>query len=208
MILTASRVFLGSQNFSYTSLERNRELGLITSNPIDSRFVAPHLRLRLRGRAPVHRPVSLLRRLVVGQRRSQPEFRRRAVQREHVLLEPLRRLRRVRALKPARTDRDRHRRRRTLGQLSHRLKRLRRRLLPRSGQRGRRDGHGTRRARHLPREAEPVMRANLANRSAAGSGPSADLLRQLTVIPFRTAISTPVAWKHVVHSRRRPCLHR
>ena len=33
MILTASRVFLGSQNFSYTSLERNRELGLITSNP-------------------------------------------------------------------------------------------------------------------------------------------------------------------------------
>ena len=34
MILTASRAFLGSQNFSYTSLERNRELGLITSNPI------------------------------------------------------------------------------------------------------------------------------------------------------------------------------
>ena len=33
MILSASRVFLGSQNFSYTSLERNRELGLITSNP-------------------------------------------------------------------------------------------------------------------------------------------------------------------------------
>ena len=33
MILTSSRVFLGSQNFSYTSLERNRELGLITSNP-------------------------------------------------------------------------------------------------------------------------------------------------------------------------------
>jgi phosphatidylserine/phosphatidylglycerophosphate/cardiolipin synthase-like enzyme len=33
MILTSRRVFLGSQNFSYTSLERNRELGLITSNP-------------------------------------------------------------------------------------------------------------------------------------------------------------------------------
>ena len=33
MILTSSRVFLGSQNFSSTSLERNRELGLITSNP-------------------------------------------------------------------------------------------------------------------------------------------------------------------------------
>ena len=33
MILTSSRVFLGSQNFSYTSLERNRELGLITPNP-------------------------------------------------------------------------------------------------------------------------------------------------------------------------------
>lgn len=33
MILTSSRVFLGSQNFSYTSLQRNRELGLITTNP-------------------------------------------------------------------------------------------------------------------------------------------------------------------------------
>ncbi len=33
MILSASRVFLGSQNFSYTSLQRNRELGLITPNP-------------------------------------------------------------------------------------------------------------------------------------------------------------------------------
>ena len=33
MILTSSRLFLGSQNFSYTSLERSRELGLITSNP-------------------------------------------------------------------------------------------------------------------------------------------------------------------------------
>ena len=33
MILTPSRVFLGSQNFSSTSLEKNRELGLITSNP-------------------------------------------------------------------------------------------------------------------------------------------------------------------------------
>ncbi len=32
MILTSRRVFLGSQNFSYTSLERNRELGLITSD--------------------------------------------------------------------------------------------------------------------------------------------------------------------------------
>jgi phosphatidylserine/phosphatidylglycerophosphate/cardiolipin synthase-like enzyme len=32
MILSASRVFLGSQNFSYTSLERNRELGVIISN--------------------------------------------------------------------------------------------------------------------------------------------------------------------------------
>ena len=127
--------------------------------PDHSRFPAPNVRLRLRGRAPVHRPFPLLRRLVVGQRHSQPEFRRRALQREHVLLKSLRRLRRVRALKPARADRDRHRRRRTLGQLSHRLKRLRRRLLPRSGQRGRRDGHGARRARHLPRQAEPVMRA-------------------------------------------------
>ena len=33
MILSASRVFVGSQNFSSTSLEKNRELGLITSNP-------------------------------------------------------------------------------------------------------------------------------------------------------------------------------
>ena len=33
MILTSSRVFVGSQNFSDTSLEKNRELGLITSNP-------------------------------------------------------------------------------------------------------------------------------------------------------------------------------
>lgn len=33
MILTSSRVFLGSQNFSSSSLQRNRELGLITSNP-------------------------------------------------------------------------------------------------------------------------------------------------------------------------------
>ena len=33
MILTSSRVFLGSQNFSSTSLEKNRELGLMTSNP-------------------------------------------------------------------------------------------------------------------------------------------------------------------------------
>ena len=33
MILTPSRAFLGSQNFSSTSLEKNRELGLITSNP-------------------------------------------------------------------------------------------------------------------------------------------------------------------------------
>ena len=33
MILSSSRVFLGSQNFSYTSLQRNRELGLITINP-------------------------------------------------------------------------------------------------------------------------------------------------------------------------------
>ena len=33
MILTSSRVFLGSQNFSDTSLERSRELGLITANP-------------------------------------------------------------------------------------------------------------------------------------------------------------------------------
>jgi phosphatidylserine/phosphatidylglycerophosphate/cardiolipin synthase-like enzyme len=28
MILTTRRAFLGSENFSYTSLERNRELGL------------------------------------------------------------------------------------------------------------------------------------------------------------------------------------
>ena len=33
MILTSSRVFLGSPKLSSTSLERNRELGLITSNP-------------------------------------------------------------------------------------------------------------------------------------------------------------------------------
>jgi phosphatidylserine/phosphatidylglycerophosphate/cardiolipin synthase-like enzyme len=33
MILTSSRAFLGSQNFSDTSLEKNRELGLITPNP-------------------------------------------------------------------------------------------------------------------------------------------------------------------------------
>ena len=43
MILTSSRVFLGSQNFSYTSLERNRELGLITSNPTIRASLAAHL---------------------------------------------------------------------------------------------------------------------------------------------------------------------
>jgi phosphatidylserine/phosphatidylglycerophosphate/cardiolipin synthase-like enzyme len=33
MILTPSRAFLGSENFSYTSLERNRELGLTFATP-------------------------------------------------------------------------------------------------------------------------------------------------------------------------------
>ena len=162
MILTSSRVFLGSQNFSYTSLERNRELGLITPNPTIRASLRRTFDSDYAGARPIHRPFPLLQRLVVGQRHSQPEFRRRTLQREHVLLKPLHRLRRVRALKPARADRDRHRRRRTLGQLSHRLKWLRRRLLPRSSQRGRRDGHRTRRARHVPRQAEPLMRATPA----------------------------------------------
>ena len=158
MILTSSRVFFGSQNFSYTSLERNRELGLITSNPT----VRASLRRTFDSDYAGARPYTASSRSSGGRRRAAARPAR---------VPPARgaaRARLTQAATPTTTYTctqtspgrpSRSRTPRTLCQLSHRLKRLRRRLLPRSGQRGRRDGHGTRRARHLPRQAEPLMRA-------------------------------------------------
>ena len=74
---------------------------------------------------------------------------RRRVHAHRVVQLPLRRLRRVRALQPARSDRDGHRRRRPLRQLAHGWLRLCRRLLQAGRLRARTDHHRARRPGHL-----------------------------------------------------------
>ena len=116
------QVFLGSENFSPTSMDENRELGLITSDAtirasLSRTFDADY------AKATPYAPGG-------GTGSGGGSRDAGAVFGHRLLQQPLRRLGCVRPLQPARGDRDRHRQLRH-GQLPHRRKRLRRHLLQR-----------------------------------------------------------------------------
>ena len=151
MILTPAAAFLGSQNFSSASMNENRELGTITTNPT--------IRASLAATSPqTTRPTPFTTPAPTDSSptatsTTPPGTGTSGCTLDRLLQHALRRLRRLRPLKRIRRDSDVHRHHRPYRHLAHRQLRLRRRLPEnrRTGARRNRDRHDRRRAlQHNP----------------------------------------------------------